>query len=211
VHGTDTVEPDLAWERRCVERVQKGDREAFAELYRAFAPALYARVLMPKLGNPAAAEDALSETFQSLLEHLHTLEVGTQSLSHWLGRVASNKAIDMHRRTARNQRSLASFESLLRPLLPADDDPFAAREEQTLQERSRRAIAEVLEGLNPRYRRALELRVLEEQPRERCAALLEVKLGTFDVLLLRALRAFRKQWESVMDARSSAPGGGSAR
>jgi RNA polymerase sigma-70 factor (ECF subfamily) len=198
VLGNHRADPDLRWEVRCLERIRAGDREAFAELYRAFAPSLYARVLMPKLGNPAAAEDALSETFQSLLEHVHELEVGERSLLHWLGRVASNKATDMHRRTARSRRSLANFEKLLAPLLPSEDDPFGQREDEALRERSRRAIGEVLDALNPRYRRALELRFLEEQPRERCAELLEVKLGTFDVLVLRALRAFRKQWELVV-------------
>lgn len=211
MRGNHRAEPDLAWEARCLERVRAGDREAFAELYRAFAPALYARVLMPKLGNPAAAEDALSETFQSLLEHVHTLQAGEQSLGHWLGRVASNKAIDMHRKRARTQRSLVNFESLLRPLLPNAEDPVAEREGDALRERSRRAIGEVLGALNPRYRRALELRFLEEQPRERCAALLEVKVATFDVLLLRALRAFRKQWETMVPLRESAPGEGPSR
>ena len=53
----------------------------------------------------------------------------------------------------------------------------------------------MLARLNPRYRRALELRFFEERSRQECAAALEVKLGTFDVLLLRALRAFRKEWD----------------
>ncbi len=211
MRGNHQAESDLGWEVRCLERVRAGDREAFAELYRAFAPSLYARVLMPKLGNASAAEDALSETFASLLEHVHTLEVGERSLLHWLARVAGNKAMDMHRKRARSQRSLANFESLLGPLLPSVDDPFGDVEDAALRERSKSAIGEVLQALNPRYRRALELRFLEEQPRERCAVLLEVKLGTFDVLLLRALRAFRKQWELVVCARTSAPGEGSSR
>lgn len=211
MRGNHQAEPDLRFEQRCLERVRGGDREAFAELYRAFAPPLYARVLMPKLGNAAAAEDALSETFASLLEHAHALAVGERSLLHWLARVASNKAMDMHRKRARTQRTLAGFEHLLQPLLPSVDDPFGDGEDEALRERSRRAIGEVLEALNPRYRRALELRFLEEQPRERCAVLLELKLGTFDVLLLRALRAFRKQWELVVCARASAPGEGPSR
>lgn len=201
MRGNHQAEPDLEWERRCVERTRQGDREAFAELYRAFAPRLYSRILMPKLGNAQAAEDALSETFSSLLEHLRELEVGERSLLHWLARVASNKAIDMHRKRARSQRSLANFESLLRPLLPEAEDPFAQGEDEALRERSRRAVTDVLQALNPRYRRALELRFLHEEPRERCAVLMEVKLGTFDVLLLRALRAFRKQWDLLVVVR----------
>ncbi|MCB9624549.1 MAG: hypothetical protein H6723_14645 [Sandaracinus sp.] len=56
-------------------------------------------------------------------------------------------------------------------------------------------MATCLDALNPRYRQAIELRFFDERERQDCADLLEVKLGTFDVLILRALRAFRKEWE----------------
>ena len=55
----------------------------------------------------------------------------------------------------------------------------------------------LLEQINPRYRRAIELRLLEDRERQACADALEIKLGTFDVLLLRAVRAFRAEWESL--------------
>jgi RNA polymerase sigma-70 factor (ECF subfamily) len=61
-----------------------------------------------------------------------------------------------------------------------------------------KAVTSVLERLNARYRRAIELRFVEELPREECALALEVKIGTFDVLLLRALKAFRKEWTEVV-------------
>jgi RNA polymerase sigma-70 factor (ECF subfamily) len=53
----------------------------------------------------------------------------------------------------------------------------------------------VLDKLNPRYRQAVTLRILEERSREQCAATLSVTVATFDVLLLRALRSFRKTWQ----------------
>jgi RNA polymerase sigma-70 factor (ECF subfamily) len=45
-----------------------------------------------------------------------------------------------------------------------------------------------------RYRIAIELRLVQELPREECAKQLAVTVGTFDVLLFRAVRAFRKQF-----------------
>ena len=45
-----------------------------------------------------------------------------------------------------------------------------------------------------RYRIAIELRLIQELPREDCAKRLGVTIGTFDVLLFRAVRAFRKQF-----------------
>lgn len=191
---------DLAWERRCLSRMQGGDRAAFSELYRVLAPKLYREVLMPKLGQKDAAEDALAETFASLLAHHHELEVREQSLMAWLSRVASNKAIDVLRKRQRTARSLATFESLVGPLAQGMAlDP--ALEEAELRLIAAREVGRVLEALNPRYRRALELRFFEEQGREQCAALLEIKVGTFDVLLLRALRAFRSEWERALEAK----------
>ena len=48
--------------------------------------------------------------------------------------------------------------------------------------------------LQERYRTAIELRLVQELPREECAKRLDVTIGTFDVLLFRAVRAFRKQF-----------------
>lgn len=185
---------DLHWERQCLRRARRGDREAFAALYRAFAPRLYKQVLMPRLGNPQAADDALSETFRMLLERSDRVEAGERSLYHWLARVATNKAMDMHRVKARTGRALTNFEGMLSPL-QRNPQPDEAFEEGDTRARAQAAVTQVLQALNPRYRRAIELRFLEEHPRERCAQLMEVKLGTFDVVLLRALRAFRKNWE----------------
>jgi RNA polymerase sigma-70 factor (ECF subfamily) len=202
VRGSDEREGELRWERRCLERARAGEREAFAELYRAFAPRLYSQVLMPKLGNRQAAEDALSETFRTLLERREQVEVRERSLFHWLARVAANKAIDMHRVKARTGRALTSFEGLVSPLRE-HTGPDVDMEQRDLRARVQQGVERVLPELNPRYRRAIELRFFEEHSRERCAELMEVKLGTFDVLLLRALRAFRKRWE----AETAAAGG----
>ena len=53
---------------------------------------------------------------------------------------------------------------------------------------------ETLAGLHPRYAQAIRLRLCEERPRAECAATLGVSVETFDVLLFRAVRAFRKAY-----------------
>ncbi|HVW26270.1 MAG TPA: sigma-70 family RNA polymerase sigma factor [Polyangiaceae bacterium] len=189
----------LRWEAERVERARSGDRTAFAELYRAYAPALFARVLLPKLGNREAAEDALAETFRAAFERLDAFEARGVSLFFWLSRIATNKALDMHRAKATTGRALASFESLTAPLGEAPLDPGELFELRGDALRVQSAVREALGRLNPRYRRAIELRFMEELPREACAAALDVKPGTFDVLLLRALRSFRKEWEAVVN------------
>jgi RNA polymerase sigma-70 factor (ECF subfamily) len=51
-----------------------------------------------------------------------------------------------------------------------------------------------MQQLQDRYRTAIELRLIQELSREDCAKRLGVTIGTFDVLLFRAVRAFRKQF-----------------
>jgi RNA polymerase sigma-70 factor (ECF subfamily) len=45
-----------------------------------------------------------------------------------------------------------------------------------------------------RYRTAIDLRLVQELSREECAKRLNITVGTFDVLLFRAVRAFRKHF-----------------
>jgi RNA polymerase sigma-70 factor (ECF subfamily) len=184
-----------AWERERLARARRGDPRAWGELYQALAPALYAEILLPRLGTAAAAEEALAETFRAAVERLASFD-GQVSLFFWLARIAVNKATDQHRERARNGKALAGFQSLLGPLSLPPPDPASeverAHELASLRER----IAGVLGELNPRYRRAIELRLLEDKPRSECAAALECTVPTFDVVLLRALRAFRAAWEA---------------
>lgn len=181
-------------------RAQRGDREAFAELYDAYAGALYERVLLPRLGSAAAAEDALAETFRVALERIATFEVRDSSVWFWLARIAVSRAADAHRVAARQGRMIHGFERLWAPLMDGRAPPGGETEQAALRLQVRERVRAVLGRLNERYRRALELRFLEERERADCAALLDVKQRTFDVVLLRALRAFRREWERELGA-----------
>ncbi len=185
----------LAWERGVVARARRGDKAAWAELYRAYADLLFSRVLYPRLGNRSAAEDALSETFRQAIERIEQFEHRASSVYFWLSRIATNKAMDMHRARGATGRALVNVESKLMPLLDSPltpDDALDCKKQYTYV----RDLLEIcLAELNPRYRLAIELRFFQELSREACAERLEVRLGTFDVVLLRSLKALRKHWE----------------
>jgi RNA polymerase sigma factor (sigma-70 family) len=189
--ANDRPDEKLAWELRCLEQIRRGDRAAFGELYTAFAPPLYAQVLLPRLGSAACAEDALAETFRAALEKVGGYRPQGGSVFGWLARIALNKATDQYRERARTGRALASFESLVAPLREAGN---AEAERRLDRGRLKSAVERVLGRIPPRYRRAIELRMLEDLSRAECAARLETSIGAFDVLLLRALRAFREAW-----------------
>ena len=188
------------WEREQLASAARGDRRAFDALYRAFAQPLFSQVLMPRLGDRSRAEDALSDTFRAMLENLEKFEGTETSVWFWLCRVAINKSNDIHRAHQRQGRAMNNFESLLGPVREALPTPRDELEQLEFVRNLRERIARVLDELHPRYRRAIELRVVEERSREECANELAVKLGTFDVVLLRAIRSFREKWEALPTA-----------
>ena len=191
---------DPSWleeERRCLAALRRGDQAAFTRLYQVMAPPLYARVLLPRLADAAAAEDVLVETFERAVERLDSYQDRGGSIWSWLVTIANHRALDLHRERARAGRARAGFQRLLAPLLGEGEAPH---DERMDGERLRGLIAATLAALNPRYRRAIELRFLEDRERSACAEALGVTLGTFDVLLLRALRSFRDAWLNSIGA-----------
>jgi RNA polymerase sigma-70 factor (ECF subfamily) len=79
-----------------------------------------------------------------------------------------------------------------------ETDPETHADAQLIADQERAAhrarIDEAMTHIAERYRHAIELRLIQELPREECAKRLGITIGTFDVLLFRAVRAFRKHF-----------------
>jgi RNA polymerase sigma-70 factor, ECF subfamily len=84
-------------EARLVERVLAGDEEAFAELYRKFAPMVHG-IALARVGHPEA-DDVVQEVFISVHKNLSTLR-DRGAVGPWLARIARNLA-ENSRRSAR--------------------------------------------------------------------------------------------------------------
>jgi RNA polymerase sigma-70 factor (ECF subfamily) len=192
VRAVGRPEP-LAEERAIVERAMQGDKRAFERIYRHYAPVLFSYILVPMLGNKDDAHDCVRETFISVNRALPKYEWRGTSVYPWLKTVAKNKARDLLRASGRRQRLRGSFSHHLDVF--GDREPATPIEEAVQRQAIRKRIDSVLDTMNPRYARVLRLRLLEDRSREDCADLLEVKIGTLDVLLFRAVRAFRKACE----------------
>lgn len=187
--------PDpLPNEREIVERAKKGDKRAFEKLYRAYARTIYGYVLVPMLGDRDDAEDCLREAFLSAHKALPKYEYREGGIYPWLKTLAKNKARDLLRASGRRQRLRGAFQEHVESLGGGGDAKNPA-EEELARQGLRKEIEQVLETMNARYARVLRLRLLEDRSREECAELMEVKIGTLDVLLYRACRAFRAACE----------------
>lgn len=171
-----------------IQRLQAGDRTAFATLYGWYGDKIYRQAILPRLPNRELAEDCLKDTFRTALEKIHTFQLANRSIFFWLRRIAINKAIDVHRRQRRDQQLQESVKSEPEPLTQPPPRPDRALEVQD----TARLVHASLDQMNPRYAEALRIRLLDGHSREECAELMGVTVGNFDVILHRAAKAFRK-------------------
>jgi RNA polymerase sigma factor (sigma-70 family) len=120
----------------------------------------------------------------------------------WLRTVALRVALDQLR--ARKRLVLWDAEDVAREVdaaqtvTPVDQKLSEHRDRQA----ARAKVEEALARINPRYARAIRLRVLEERPREDVARELDVTPATFDVVLHRAMQSLRKVLGAPGDARA---------
>jgi len=188
----DAVE--LEEEQRLVEAAQAGNLDAMRPLLDRYAQPLYGTVILPRLGDAASAEDVLRDTLATAVEKIGRFTWQGKSIYPWLRQIAINKVYDVHRQSKRSRRLADAMANEV----PVETDPESHADAQLIADQERRAhrerIDETLDQLADRYRRAIELRLVQELPREVCARRMNVAIGTFDVLLFRAVRAFRKQF-----------------
>jgi RNA polymerase sigma-70 factor (ECF subfamily) len=174
-----TVELELVQEQRLVEEAQSGNLDAMRPLLERYATPLYGTVILPRLGDAASAEEVLRDTLATAVEKIRQFTWQGRSIYPWLRQIAINKVYDVHRQSKRSRR-LA--DAMVHEVPVVSDRAHRDRIEQTLQQ------------LQDRYRLAIELRLIQELSRDDCARRLGITIGTFDVVLFRAVRAFRKQF-----------------
>lgn len=182
---------ELAEERELCERAHAGDRGALGTLLRRHGPRLYRSVLLPRLGSVAAAEEALSVTYVKVVERFDQFTWQRVGVYPWLRVVAMRVALDQLRQ--RKREVLFEPSDIEREIDAAEGD---ARDSDAIERHdlsvARQRVERALGRINPRYALAIRLRVLEERTREEAAKELDVSVGTFDVVLHRAMAALRK-------------------
>ena len=188
---SEHLESTLLEEHALYERARAGSRAALGQLLELHGPRLYRSVLVPRLGTVDAAEEALATTYAKVVERFTQFEWKDVGFYPWLRMVALRVAIDMLR--ARKREVLFEPSDLEREVQLTSHEEISASqfEERDLAE-ARRRVTELLDLIHPRYADAIRLRVLEARSREEAARDLGITVGTFDVVLHRALAALRR-------------------
>jgi RNA polymerase sigma-70 factor (ECF subfamily) len=192
--ASDRPGAELEEEQRQIEEARRGNLDAMRPILERYAQPLYGTVILPRLGDTASAEEVLRDTLATAVEKIKRFSWQGKSIYPWLRQIAINKVYDVHRQSKRSRR----LADALVHEVPVESDPDSHADAQLMADQERRAhrarIDDTLHAMQERYRTAIDLRLIQELPREECAKRLGVTIGTFDVLLFRAVRAFRKQF-----------------
>ena len=178
-------------ERALVERAQLGDKAALGSLFETFGPELYRSVLLPRLGSPANAAEALSETYAKVTAKIGLFRWQNKGFYPWIRTVALRIALDQLR--ARKRTMVWEAIDVERELDRANHETPLDQRLSNLRdsEAVRNRVNQAMKAIHPRYATAIQLRILDEKPREEVALELGITPSTFDVLLHRALKALR--------------------
>ena len=169
-----------------VDRANKGDQQAYAQLLGKYRDAIY-YMLLKMVNNPIDAEDLTIEAFGKAFKNLKQYTPNF-AFSTWLFKIASNNCIDYIRKQRGNTISLdqtVNGEENLSPssLIQSDTmDP----EENMINDQKIKLMRDVVAKLKPRYRSLIELRYFNEYSYEEIADHLELPIGTVKAQLFRA-------------------------
>jgi RNA polymerase sigma-70 factor (ECF subfamily) len=164
-------------EVECVRRATQGDAEAIRELYRRYAPRVFA-VVRRLAGEDALAEDWSQEAWVRAIRALPSFR-GESRFSTWLYRIAVNSAL--HGRRWRQRRTKDEVE------LPETLPQTAVADRPVL----RIAIEQALDSLPAGMRQVLVLHDIEGYTHEEIATFLGVTPGTSKSQLFKARARMR--------------------
>ena len=182
-----------------VARAKAGDAEAWGDLYREYAPAIF-RFCRRALPTREDAEDATTEIFMKIREKLDQYDA-TRPFSAWLYRVAANHCWDtLRRRKIRQDKETDDLETV--PLEHPDPNQL----DQLIERRTSEEVRKALDKVGSRARMALVMRYYSDMSYDEIADSLGVRRAFVGVVLLRARHELRQALEG-----SSALAAGGAR
>ena len=180
-----------------IARAKAGNADAWGELYRSYAPAIF-RFCRRAMPTREDAEDATMEVFMKVRERLGQFDA-SRSFSAWLYRVAANHCWDLlRRRRVRQDKETGDLETL--PL----EHPDPGQLDQLIVRSTGLEVRRALDKLAPRARMALVLRYYADMSYDEIAEALGVRRAFVGVVLLRARHELR---EAMGHAGAAAAGG----
>ena len=171
-----------ATEQSLLERAQRFEKEALAEIFDRYNPGVY-RYAMKLLGDTDLARECMAETFSRFLNALRRGVGPNDYLQAYLYRIAHNWITDYYR--SKPPPSLPLDHELRSD--PAEEPPQMVADEMELQQ-----VRSALALLTPDQRQVITLKYLEEWENEDIARALNKPVGAVKSLQHRAIESLRR-------------------
>ena len=166
-----TAPTTVSAEANLIERACSGDRDAFTDLYKMFAPLVHGIVLARVPYDDA--QDIVQEVFLSAYNNLHTLR-DKNVMGSWLASIARNRATEFYRHAR-------PTEELSEEISDRNNPEAEARE-----------ILEAIRTMPEAYRETLVLRLVEGMTGIEIAERTGLKPESVRVNLHRGMELLRK-------------------
>jgi RNA polymerase sigma-70 factor (ECF subfamily) len=194
----EAAEPGEPSDRELVERAQRGEGAAFAELVQRHQRQLY-RLALRMTGSEADAQEVLQEAFLNAYQKLPNFR-GEAQFSSWLYRIAANSALMRLRRKRRAPDALTdqplelqgpkfSAEGFLEP----QNDWSQRADSQMMDRELGSAIDQAVAALPDDYRTVFLLKDVDGLSNEEIAAALDLTVPAVKSRLHRARLALREK------------------
>ena len=177
-------------------RVALGDQRAFAELYRAAGPHLYA-IAVRIVRNGALAEEMLQEAFVSVWHHAGTYDAAKGPPVAWLASIVRNRSLDWLRRREIDAAAPARDDGA--SWQPPPEGPSAV--DLLLAAADAQGLRDCVDALEPGQRQAIALAFFEGLSHRELASRLSQPLSAVKSSVRRALATLRR----CLDAPGSSP------
>ena len=164
-----------------IEACQRGDREAFRQLFEAYKDRVYSIALYFFGGDESRAGDVTQQVFLKLFSKIGQFRGGAE-FTTWLYRLTTNACVDEQRKSRRLLQFGEEADSPAPSARGAQDETVAHAE---VAERVKDAVA----SLKPKLRAAILLKYFEELSYEEIAAALQCSKGTVASRLNRGHKA----------------------
>lgn len=171
---------DRVEERRLLRLAQKGDADAFAELYRANVQAIF-RYIYHRVNDTHLAEDLTGDVFIRALEALSGYRDQGKPLAAWLYRIAHARVVDHYRKVDRRP---VESDVEAEPLTVAQD-----LDEDLLRRQAAKALREAIAELTSDQQQVIILRFIEGCRLEEVGEVMNKNINAVKSLQHRALRS----------------------
>jgi len=177
---------DRVNERRLLQQAQRGDGDAFAEIYRDNVQAIF-RYIFHRVNDSQLAEDLTGDVFTKALEGLPDYQDQGKPFIAWLYRIAHARVVDHYRRVERRPTES-----------DVEDEPISVDQDMDAG-MIRRHAAQVLRAaiteLTEEQQQVIILRFIEGLRIETVAELMGKQANAIKALQFRALRSLAGRLE----------------